>query len=173
MTPSRFRALILSAAVTLGGPLTALAQHRPSRPAPGGAVPPREALSRTDEDGQPTTMPVLPAGLTPAVLRAGDAVFRGKGGCVSCHGADAIGVAGKGSSLTAGLNYIPRPYSWSAIDSLERHGIVESITRTNISCPVRGVRHNLSDAEVSRVAAYVWAIAQVRGELWSGGHTRH
>lgn len=111
--------------------------------------------------------------MTTAMLRDGDAVFHGKGGCVSCHGLDGTGVAGKGSSLTAGLNYIPKPYSWSGLDSLERHGIPESITRTNVACPVRGVRGDLSDAQVQRVAAYVWAIAQVRGEPWPGGHRVH
>lgn len=130
-------------------------------------------LSRTDEDGQAATLPKLPVGMTIATLRAGDAVFHGRGGCVSCHGLDATGVPGKGSSLTAGLNYIPAPYSWSGLDSLERRGIAESITRTDIACPVRGVRGDLSDADVRRVAAYVWAIAQVRGEPWRGGHREH
>lgn len=130
-------------------------------------------LSRTDEDGQPDTLPTLPRGMSVAHLRAGDAVYHGKGGCASCHGADATGVAGKGSSLTAGLNYIPKPYSWSGLDSLERHGIMESITRSNVKCPARGVRGTLTDAEVNRVAAYVWAIAQTRGEPWPGGHGRH
>lgn len=130
-------------------------------------------LSRTDEDGQPDTLPTLPARMTLADLRTGDAVFHGKGGCVSCHGLDATGVAGKGSSLTSGLNYIPKPYSWSGLDSLERLGISETITRANVACPARGVRGNLTDRQVGQVAAYVWAIAQTRGEPWSGGHARH
>ncbi len=149
------------------------AQHaRPRTDASAGRHDPTR-LSRTDEDGQPDTLPALPAGMTVTILRAGDRVFHARGGCVSCHGADATGVAGKGSSLTAGLNYIPKPYSWSGLDSLERRGIPESITRSNVRCPLRGVRGDLTDSEVSRVAAYVWAIAQVRGEPWPGGHRTH
>lgn len=144
-------------------PAPLLAQESPSQ----------TSLSRTDEDGQPGALPAPPAGMSIGHLRSGDAVFRGKGGCVACHGRDATGVPGKGSSLTAGLNYIPKPYSWAGLDSLERHGISEAISRTNVACPPRGAQGNLTDAEVSRVAAYVWAIAQVRGEPWPGGHPTH
>jgi hypothetical protein len=34
----------------------------------------------------------------------------------------------------------------------------------------RGAASNLTDEETRRVAAYVWAIAHVRGEPWLGGH---
>jgi len=130
-------------------------------------------LSVTDEDGQPATLPTLPSGMTEATLRQGDALYRRKGGCVSCHGVDATGVPGLGSSLTAGLNYIPKPYTWTGLDSLEWNGIAEVLTRTRVACPARGARHDLTAAEVRRVSAYVWAIAQVRGEPWFGGHATH
>ncbi len=164
------RGLVASLIVTAAAsPL--LAQHGRVPAHARASEPPR--LSRTDEDGQPDTLPDLPARMTIADLRAGDVIFRGKGGCVSCHGADATGVPGKGSSLTSVLNYVPKPYSWSGLDSLERRGISEPITRANVACPARGVRGNLTDIEVRRVAAYVWAIAQARGEPWPGGHARH
>ncbi len=155
--------------------LTALALLVALIPAPllAQESPSPTSLSRTDEDGQAGALPAPPAGMTIGHLRSGDAVFRRKGGCVACHGRDGTGVPGKGSSLTAGLNYIPKPYSWAGLDSLVRHGISEAITRTNVACPARGARGNLTHDEVNRVAAYVWAIAQVRGEPWLGGHPTH
>src|SRR3712207_8236764 len=52
-------------------------------------------------------LPALPAGVTLDMIRAGDSVYRGKGGCVTCHGPDAFGMPNSGSGLTLGLNFIP------------------------------------------------------------------
>ncbi len=124
-----------------------------------------------DEDGQPRTLPRLPQGVTLALIRQGDSLFRGKGGCVTCHGAEASGMAAMGSSLTAGLNFVPLEVQ--PIDSLIKVGIPEPVTRTPIAMPPRGAQSNLSDDETRALAAYVWAISQVRGEPWPGGHRSH
>jgi mono/diheme cytochrome c family protein len=166
--PALAAPLLLLLTILLAAPASAQARRR--APAPG---PDPTSLTVTDEDGQPTTLPALPTGMTEATLRQGDAIYRGKGGCVSCHGANATGVPGRGSTLTAGLNYIPKPYPWAALDSLERVGISEQISRTRIACPAHGPHHDLTDAEVARVTAYVWAVAHVRGEPWLGGHATH
>jgi hypothetical protein len=76
-----------------------------------------------------------------------------------------------GSSLTGGLGFIP--YEWATIDSLIIAGIPEPITRTPIAMPARGATSNLTPEETRLIAAYVWAISQVRGEPWPGGHTTH
>jgi hypothetical protein len=39
--------------------------------------------------------------------------------------------------------------------------------------PARGGKSDLTREEVRRVAAYIWAISQTRGEPWPGGHTSH
>jgi mono/diheme cytochrome c family protein len=124
-----------------------------------------------DEDGQRAKLPGLPQGMTVATIRDGDALFHGKGGCVTCHGPEATGMPNAGSSLTSGLHFIP--YTWGAIDSLIKAGIPEPITRSSIAMPARGAASNLSDDESRRIAAYVWAISQVRGEPWPGGHQTH
>jgi mono/diheme cytochrome c family protein len=138
------------------------AQSRMSR---SGPVP------DTDEDGQPRRLPPLPQGMTLAMVRQGDSLFRGKGGCVTCHGAEATGMPAMGSSLTGGLLFIP--IEWSAIDSLIKAGIPEPVTRTPIAMPPKGAQSNLTEQESRLIAAYVWAISQVRGEPWPGGHRQH
>lgn len=127
----------------------------------------------TDEDGQRPALPPRPTGLTVAMIVQGDGIYHGKGGCASCHGADGTGMPARGSALTVGLNYIPKPYSLRGIDSLLTSGIAEPITRTPVACPPRGLQSDLTPVQVRRVAAYVWAISQARGEPWAGGHRTH
>jgi mono/diheme cytochrome c family protein len=124
-----------------------------------------------NEDGQPTRLPPLPQGMTLNMIRQGDELFRGKGGCVTCHGPDGGGMPASGSGITAGLNFVPS--EWGPIDSVIRVGIPEPATRTPIAMPPRGAASNLTDEESRQVAAYVWAISQVRGEPWPGGHRTH
>lgn len=128
-------------------------------------------LSKTNEDGQPTKLPALPAGMTLDLVRRGDDLFHGKGNCFACHGADAEGMPNAGSALTLGLNFIP--VEWRDIDSLIVAGIPESITRSAIVMPPRGGKSDLTDQETRAVAAYIWAISQVRGEPWPAGHPTH
>jgi mono/diheme cytochrome c family protein len=140
------------------------AQEAASRMSRGGEL-------DTDEDGQPRKLPPLPSGMTIAMIQQGDSLFRGKGGCVTCHGVEANGMPNMGSSLTGGLHFIPP--EWGPIDSLIVAGIPEPVTRTTIAMPARGARSDLSPEESRRIAAYVWAISQTRGEPWPGGHATH
>lgn len=128
-------------------------------------------VSDLNEDGQLRQLPPLPRGMTLDMIRQGDAIYRGKGGCVSCHGPDGGGMPASGSGITAGLNFVPS--EWGPIDSLVRVGIPEPLTRSPIAMPARGAQSNLTDDESRQVAAYVWAISQVRGEPWPGGHRSH
>jgi mono/diheme cytochrome c family protein len=127
--------------------------------------------SDLNEDGQRRQLPPLPRGMTLDLIRQGDALFRGKGGCVTCHGPDGGGMPASGSGITAGLNFVPS--EWAPIDSLIRVGVPEPATRSPIAMPPRGAQSNLTDEETRQVAAYVWAISQVRGEPWPGGHRSH
>lgn len=126
----------------------------------------------TDDESQPDTLPTLPNGVTAADLRAGDAIFHGKGGCVNCHGQEAQGLAARGSTLTAGLHLIPGDDP-RGVDSIIVNGITDAETRSPIAMPPRGQKSDLTAAETQAVAAYVWAIANTRGEPWPGGHASH
>jgi cytochrome c5 len=124
-----------------------------------------------DENGQSRRLPSLPSGMTLATIRQGDSLFRSAGGCQTCHGQDAQGMPAMGSSLTAGLNFIPG--EWGAIDSLITAGIPEPVTRTPIAMPPRGAQSNLTREQTRSIAAYVWAISRVQDEPWPGGHRTH
>jgi mono/diheme cytochrome c family protein len=136
-----------------------------------GRVGPQAEASDLNEDGQPTRLPALPRGMTLDLIRQGDALYRGKGACNTCHGPDGGGMPASGSGITAGLNFVPN--EWGPIDSLIKTGIPEPATRTPIAMPPRGAKSDLTDDETRQIAAYVWAISQVRGEPWPGGHPTH
>jgi mono/diheme cytochrome c family protein len=136
-----------------------------------GRAAPTPDASDLNEDGQRRQLPPLPRGMTLTMIQQGDALYRGKAGCVTCHGPDGGGMPASGSGITAGLNFVPS--EWGPIDSLIRAGIPEPVTRSPIAMPPRGAQSNLTDDESRRVAAYVWAISQVRGEPWPGGHRTH
>ena len=147
-------------------PTVVTAQERMTRP---GAD--EEDGSDLNEDGQSAKLPALPQGVTLDMIRQGDALYRGKAACNSCHGPDGGGMPASGSGITAGLNFVPT--QMSAIDSLIKVGIPEPTTRTPVAMPPRGAQSNLTDDETRLVAAYVWAISQVKGEPWPGGHRTH
>jgi mono/diheme cytochrome c family protein len=157
--------LLLAAALALVFfPPVSRAQERVTRP---GA----EAAADLNEDGQSSRLPALPQGMTLNMIRQGDELFRGKGGCVTCHGPDGGGMPASGSGITAGLNFLPS--SWDAIDAAIKAGLPEPMTRTPIAMPPRGAQSNLTDKETRLIAAYVWAISQVKDEPWPGGHRTH
>ncbi len=126
---------------------------------------------KVNEEGQAARLPPLPAGMTLDMIRRGDSLFHGPGGCFVCHGVEAESRPGAGDALTTALTYVP--YRWDSIDSLINHGIPDDITRSGLSMPARGARSNLDSLQVREVSAYVWAISQTRGEPWPGGHASH
>ena len=131
----------------------------------------QEKLDLPLDRWQAKRLPALPQGVTTAMIVAGDSLYRGKGGCVTCHGPDAFGMANAGSGLTMGLNFIPGGIT--DIDSLITAGIPESLTRSSVAMPPRGLGGNLTPEETHHLAAYVWAISRVHAEPWPGGHRTH
>ena len=115
--PSRIWVLL---ALVAAAPSWAAAQQPSSRMSGGGEL-------DTDEDGQPAKLPALPAGMTLSMIRQGDSLFRGKGGCTTCHGQEATGMPNMGSSLTGGLHFIPP--TWGAIDTLITEGLPRALAR--------------------------------------------
>ena len=132
---------------------------------------PGEGKTKTHDDLQPTTLPPLPKGMTLQMIIAGDSIYHGKGNCSACHGMEAEGLPAAGDGFTSGLSYA-QP-NWQSIDSLINAGIPDALTRSPIQMPPRGGRSDLTPEQVRLVSAYVWAIAQVRGEPWAGGHASH
>ncbi|HEY6828796.1 MAG TPA: hypothetical protein VI259_18175, partial [Gemmatimonadaceae bacterium] len=88
-----------------------------------------------------------------------------------CHGTEGEGLPAAGDAITVALNWAQ--YEWKSIDSLIDRGIPQVLTRSPIAMPPRGGKSNLTADETERVAAYVWAISQTRGEPWPGGHESH
>jgi mono/diheme cytochrome c family protein len=146
--------------------------------APVPAVAQQEGEARTSrgpadthEDGQPARLASLPDGMTLDMIVQGDSLFRGKGGCVTCHGQEANGMPNGGSSLTGGLHFIPP--EWKTIDAVILAGVPEPVTRSSVAMPPRGAKSDLTPEESRLIAAYVWAISQTKGEPWRGGHKTH
>lgn len=156
-------ALVLSCRV---GELAAQAGHPQHAPSVSGRSHPA-----THEDLQPPTLAPLPAGMSLDMIVSGDAIYHGKGTCFACHGAEGEGMPAAGDALTVALNYAQ--HDWRSIDSLIDRGIPQVLTRSPIQMPARGGRSDLTEEEVRRVAAYVWAISGTRGEPWPGGHAVH
>ena len=127
--------------------------------------------SPTNEDLQPDHLPPLPASLTTDDLVEGDRIFHSTGGCFACHGAEGEGLPAAGSAITTGIAYVP--VDVGAIARLVTNGLPDADTRSPIAMPARGARGNLTPAEITHVAEYVWAISQTRGEPWPGGHASH
>ncbi len=126
----------------------------------------------TDEEAQPVSLPPLPAEMSLDMIRDGDRLFHGKGGCINCHGSEAQGMAARGKTLTAGLVFLP-PGDWNALDSLISVGMPDKQTRSPIAMPARGQHGDLNADQIRRIAAYIWAISQTHGEPWPGGHALH
>lgn len=131
-----------------------------------------DTLMDTDEEAQPDSLPPLPFGMTFDMIRDGDRLYRGKGGCVNCHGTEEQGLAGRGKTLTAGLHFLP-PGDWRGVDSIIAVGLPDAVTRSPVAMPARGQHGDLDAEEMRAIAAYVWAVSSVRGEPWPGGHTSH
>jgi mono/diheme cytochrome c family protein len=120
---------------------------------------------------QAKALPALPTGVTLDMIRMGDSVFHYAGACITCHGPNAMGLPDKGSSLSLGLHFVPTQID--AIDTLVTQGLPEALTRSSVAMPPRGAGSNLTPDQIRSVSAYVWAIAQVAGEPWPGGHKTH
>jgi mono/diheme cytochrome c family protein len=127
--------------------------------------------AQTNDEMQPSTLPVLPYGMSIQQIVHGDSLFHGRGGCFACHGAEAQGLPAAGDGFTTGLNYVQA--KWQDIAQLIARGLPDALTRAPIRMPARGARGDLTNDELRAVAAYVWAISQTHGEPWPGGHTGH
>jgi glucose/arabinose dehydrogenase/mono/diheme cytochrome c family protein len=103
-----------------------------------------------------------PSGATPAQVALGDRVFHGHVGsapCVGCHGSDAKGTP-LGPDLTGGT-WLWGDGSLQSITQIITNGVPNPKAYRSGMPPMGGAQ--LSPAEVSAVAAYVWALSHQSG----------
>lgn len=133
----------------------------------GVAMPPRGGSDISDEDVQAVAAYVwrvshatypdsLPSGVTPDLVRRGQFVFSGPGGCYTCHGRDAGGALGP--NLTD-REWLHMKGSYLTILQQVLVGVPSERSRSGVEMPPRGGAL-LSDADVQAVAAYVWALSR-------------
>lgn len=139
MRRSPFVALLLAGIVTVGC-AKASGTEAASAPAPSA--------------------PTTPAGVTPASIAMGDSIYH-SGGCQRCHGQKGVG-ATNGPSLVAG----PWIHSTGKFEEIVAT-ITTGVPRTSVKDATRrfpmnprGGPMNLTDEQVTAVAAYVWSISR-------------
>ena len=132
--------------VTYHGPanLAAVAPAPGAKPAAAGPSGPAQA---------PQTALPVPPGATKAQVDAGNRLFHAQS-CVGCHGADAKGTP-LGPDLTSG-KWLWGDGSLPSIRSTIDHG-VSAPKQYRSPMPARGGAQ-LSDQDLSSIAAYVWAV---------------
>jgi mono/diheme cytochrome c family protein len=99
-----------------------------------------------------------PPGASPDQVALGDRIFHGQaagGTCTGCHSADGKGTA-VGSNLTNG-KWLWSDGSLKGIAHTITLGVPQPKEHTGAMPPKGGAQ--LSDADVTAVASYVWAIA--------------
>jgi glucose/arabinose dehydrogenase/mono/diheme cytochrome c family protein len=121
----------------------------------GTAVPPEGTHA---DAGRATPALPVPPGASKDQVALGDRIFHGEvsdGTCSGCHGPDAKGTP-VGPDLTSGI------WAWgdgslASITKTVTNGVPRPRNYTGVMPPKGGAE--LSDADVSAVAAYVWAVS--------------
>ena len=152
--------------VTYHGSITAAiaaapaSSSRADNAAPGAAVPPEGIHPQAGAEAA-GALPT-PPGVTPAQVALGDRAFHGQVGgapCAGCHGSDAKGTP-LGPDLTSG-HWLWDDGSLPAITRTITDGVPHPKQYPGVMPPMGGAQ--LSPAEVSAVAAYVWALSHQSG----------
>ena len=105
----------------------------------------------------------VPAGATAEQVALGERIFHGEaadGTCAGCHGSDANG-SPQGPSLVGG-KWLDTDGTFAGL----RHTITDGVPKPKNSSPPMPPRGGapLTDADVTAVAAYVWAISRPNGK---------
>lgn len=104
-----------------------------------------------------TLAAALPHTVTAQDPAPGEAIFRGKGNCFTCHGPEAKGTP-LAPDLTDGdwVNLEGRP-TQAEVEALVREGVSKPVQHPAPMPPMGG--GNLSDEQVAQVAAYVLSLS--------------
>ncbi len=104
---------------------------------------------------QAGTAEALPAGVTPAMIKAGEKIFKGQGMCSVCHGAG--GKGGVGSNLTDST-WIHSKGTYDEIVHQVTVGVTAKESTTGVPMPPKG-GSSINETQVKAVAAYVWSLS--------------
>jgi mono/diheme cytochrome c family protein len=92
---------------------------------------------------------------------AGDVLYHGRGGCLTCHALNGAGVAGIAPSLRDSV-WLHGDGDPAMIERVVREGVAQP---KSVSNRMPGFAGTLSDAEIRRIAAYVFAISHTGGTV--------
>jgi mono/diheme cytochrome c family protein len=92
---------------------------------------------------------------------AGDVLYHGRGGCLTCHALNGAGVAGIAPSLRDSV-WLHGDGDPAMIERVVREGVAQP---KSVSNRMPGFAATLSDAEIRRIAAYVFAISHFGGTV--------
>ena len=99
----------------------------------------------------------LPAGVTPAMVEKGKAVFKGTGLCFACHGPEGKGAVGP--NLTDKEWIHVKDGDYAGIVALVTKGITAAEAKTGKGpMPPKGGAQ-ITDEDVKAVSAYVWSLS--------------
>lgn len=99
----------------------------------------------------------LPAGVTPAMVEKGKAVYKGTGLCFACHGAEGKGAVGP--NLTDKEWIHVKDGDYAGMVALITKGITAAEAKTGKGpMPAKG-GSQITDEDVKAVAAYVWSLS--------------
>jgi mono/diheme cytochrome c family protein len=113
-----------------------------------------EAPAPAPAPTQPTG--AAPEGATPEMVTAGQAIFTGKGMCITCHGPTATGTP-LAPNLTDGEWINISGNDWNEIQGIVRTGVPTPQQHPSPMPPMGGAQ--LTDQEIQQVAAYVYSLS--------------
>jgi len=98
----------------------------------------------------------LPDGVTPAMVEAGESIYTGVGGCMTCHGTE-----GAGTPIGPGLadgEWLHGDGSYDFLVQIINDGVMQPAQFGIPMLPKGGTQ--ISDDDVRAVAAYVWTLSR-------------
>jgi glucose/arabinose dehydrogenase/mono/diheme cytochrome c family protein len=135
----------------------------PSASAPAGTIVEAEAKppegTHPDAGAAATASPHVPAGATPEMVALGDRIYHGQVGgaaCAGCHGSGGAGTP-LGPDLTDN-KWLWSDGSYTGIAKTITDGVMQPKEYRSPMPPMGGAQ--LTDQQVSALAAYVWSLSQ-------------
>ena len=99
----------------------------------------------------------LPAGVTPQMIKDGQAIFQGAGLCAACHGPDAKGLPNLGANLTD-TQWLHSKGTYDDIVKQILTGVTADKSTSGTVMPPKG-GSSITDVQIKAVAAYVWSLS--------------
>ena len=101
----------------------------------------------------------LPPGVTAAMVKEGETLFKGAGLCSACHGQDGKGIPSLGANLVD-AQWVHSKGSYDEIVKQITGGVTADKSTTGVVMPPKGGT-TITDAQVKAIAAYVWSLSHL------------